>query len=212
MQDDDIDKEMLDEEPKKRVVRRAKPAVEGINTPKTTRSNVVVKTTGSDEREQRIVPECSGKKTGSVGKTLAIFVFVLILIAAAYEIYTWNKNRGAQSVASQTPTQTQIDTKTQTPTGTNTATSTLDMVPAATSTPTTVPTTTPATVTRLTINQTPTGYLNVRSTPSSSGKLLIQVHPGETYTYIATKSGWYQIMLSDGTSGWVIGQYVTVIK
>ncbi len=86
-------------------------------------------------------------------------------------------------------------------------------VPAATSTPVVVPTSTPvANLTQVKISNTPTGYLNVRNAPSTSGKLLTKVHPGEIYTYTQTKNGWYYITLSDGSQGWVTGQYVQVVK
>ncbi len=62
------------------------------------------------------------------------------------------------------------------------------------------------------INDNSLGYLNVRSEPSSSGKVITQVHPGEQYAYGDAKYGWYEITLGAGKTGWVSGQYVTVIN
>ncbi len=62
---------------------------------------------------------------------------------------------------------------------------------------------------KLKVNSTSTGYLNVRSEPASSSKLVVQIHPGETYPYTETKYDWYKITLPDGQSGWVSGTYVT---
>lgn len=81
------------------------------------------------------------------------------------------------------------------------------VVPSASSTPD-VPITKN---TQITVQNTPTGYLNVRSLPSTSGKLLTRIHPGEIYTYTEVKNNWYKIVLSDGSSGWVTGQYAKVL-
>jgi len=78
---------------------------------------------------------------------------------------------------------------------------------AVVSTPTTTPVVTP-TGTRLKITSTPTGFLNVRTEPSTAGTLITKVYPGEVYTYTKTQSGWYNIALPDGKTGWVIGQYI----
>jgi hypothetical protein len=75
--------------------------------------------------------------------------------------------------------------------------------PAATSTPA---------ATQVKVAATPTGFLNVRSTPATSGTLVTKVHPGEVYTYTKVQGGWYYITLPNGTQGWVIAQYVEVLK
>lgn len=62
----------------------------------------------------------------------------------------------------------------------------------------------------LTISDTPTGFLNVRDEPSTAGTQIDQVSPGDTYEYTGERNGWYQIKLSDGTEGWVSGDYVDV--
>ncbi len=62
----------------------------------------------------------------------------------------------------------------------------------------------------LTISDTPTGFLNVRDEPSTAGTQIDQVSPGDEYEYTDERNGWYQIKLSDGTEGWVSGDYVDV--
>lgn len=57
------------------------------------------------------------------------------------------------------------------------------------------------------ILSTPTGYLHVRATPSSAGAIVTNVNPGQTFPLVSQQSGWYKIQLSDGTAGWVSGQY-----
>ncbi|HEU0085641.1 MAG TPA: type II secretion system F family protein [Candidatus Paceibacterota bacterium] len=54
------------------------------------------------------------------------------------------------------------------------------------------------------------GYLNVRDEPSLDGQITGRVLPGETYQYIEESNGWYRIILSDDTEGWVFGQYVRI--
>lgn len=76
---------------------------------------------------------------------------------------------------------------------------------------TTVPSQVPPKVTQLQVSSTPTGYLNVRSQPSTTGKLLTRVHPGEVYTFTEVQNSWYKITLKDGSSGWVTGQYIKIV-
>ncbi|HSW87899.1 MAG TPA: PEGA domain-containing protein [Candidatus Saccharimonadales bacterium] len=67
-----------------------------------------------------------------------------------------------------------------------------------------------ATGSQVLILNTPTGFLHVRSTPSSGGTIITNVDPGQTFLLITQQSGWYQIQLTDGTKGWVSGQYAKV--
>lgn len=64
---------------------------------------------------------------------------------------------------------------------------------------------------RVEINSTPVGFLRVRSTPSTAGNQITTVEPGEIFPYTEERNGWYQITLTDGTSGWVSGTYVTKV-
>jgi hypothetical protein len=59
------------------------------------------------------------------------------------------------------------------------------------------------------IKETPTGWLRVRSTPSTSGTELAKVNPGEKYPLLEEKSGWYKIEYEEGKTGWISGQYAS---
>ena len=75
--------------------------------------------------------------------------------------------------------------------------------PSPTSSGTPAPTETNAVL----ILTTPTGYLNVRAGPSLSADEVGQVNPGKTYPLISEESGWYEISIDDGTTGWISTQY-----
>ena len=62
----------------------------------------------------------------------------------------------------------------------------------------------------LTVKDTPTGFLRVRSTPSTQGEELGKVNPGETFSVMDSSSGWFQIEMPDGVVGWVSGTYASV--
>jgi len=65
---------------------------------------------------------------------------------------------------------------------------------------------------KLKITDTPTGWLKVRGKPSSSGKELGKVYPGEEYVYEAEKDGWYYIVIPNSIDGWVSGDYIKILK
>jgi type IV pilus assembly protein PilC len=58
----------------------------------------------------------------------------------------------------------------------------------------------------LEIEDTGTDFLNVRDVPG--GSVVTTVTPGELYVYVDFMKGWYQIILEDGTLGWVSAEYV----
>lgn len=60
----------------------------------------------------------------------------------------------------------------------------------------------------ITISDTPTGFLRVRSAPG--GKELGKLDPGKKYPVLDSKLGWLNILLDDGTSGWVSGKYTDI--
>lgn len=74
--------------------------------------------------------------------------------------------------------------------------------------PTASPTATPKVV-KITILQTPTtdNHLNVRESPSLSGKIISQVFTGETFDFMSEQNDWLEIKLTDGKTGWVSRQY-----
>ncbi|OIP57891.1 MAG: hypothetical protein COX79_05180 [Candidatus Levybacteria bacterium CG_4_10_14_0_2_um_filter_36_16] len=81
--------------------------------------------------------------------------------------------------------------------------------------PTPLPSTltpTPASSTQVKISQTPTGFLRVRKEPSVAGSEIGRVSPGETYSLLDEKNGWYQIKLRDETSGWISSTYAQKIS
>lgn len=60
----------------------------------------------------------------------------------------------------------------------------------------------------LTIKETPTGWLRVRSAPS--GEEVGKVAPGETYNLISEDSGWYQIEYNSSESAWISADYAEI--
>jgi hypothetical protein len=63
------------------------------------------------------------------------------------------------------------------------------------------------------ILSTGTGFLRVRSKPSTLGDEVGRVSPGERYALVATDSqtGWYKIELEQGSTGWISNQYARKI-
>lgn len=59
----------------------------------------------------------------------------------------------------------------------------------------------------VTIKETPTGWLRVRSEASTQSTEVAKVNPGESYAYLDQKSGWYKIAYQEGKAGWISGQY-----
>lgn len=62
----------------------------------------------------------------------------------------------------------------------------------------------------LTILETPTDWLRVRSGPGTGNEELTKVKPGEVYPYSETEKGWYHIRYKSDSDGWVSGDYVQV--
>lgn len=71
------------------------------------------------------------------------------------------------------------------------------------------------------ILDTPTGYLRVRTKPGGSGEEIAQVAPGDTFPYLNTdpETGWIEVQyqaakagMPSGITGWVSGEYATVIE
>lgn len=59
----------------------------------------------------------------------------------------------------------------------------------------------------VTILNTPTGNLHVREGPSLSAATVGQATPGKSYSIVGDEVDWYEIMLDDGTVGWISSQY-----
>lgn len=160
----------------------------------------------------KVVVNRATKKSHPVRTTFYVLLALAILAAGTYVLFknnvtNWFSNKFFAK--EQLPPAITYSIKNAhktnlTPTSTTTTTTTTTI---------TTPSSTPVTASKtLTVASTPTGYLNVRTGPSTANTLLTQVHPGETYSFTATKSGWYEITLPSGQQGWVIGQYVKVNK
>lgn len=61
----------------------------------------------------------------------------------------------------------------------------------------------------LLIQDTPTGFLNVRSGAGINFSLISAIFPGEKMAWTVKEGDWYQIILRDGTKGWILGTYAT---
>ncbi|MFA6130874.1 MAG: type II secretion system F family protein [Patescibacteria group bacterium] len=57
----------------------------------------------------------------------------------------------------------------------------------------------------------PIGYVNVRSSPSTAAMLLTQALDASDYEWTVHENGWYQIILSDGSFGWIADTYAEEI-
>lgn len=62
------------------------------------------------------------------------------------------------------------------------------------------------------IKDTPTGFLRVRVEPTTSASEAARVKPGEKYSILDTKNGWFQISVNESLSGWISGQYGTKVE
>ena len=61
--------------------------------------------------------------------------------------------------------------------------------------------------TQVLIKETPTGWLRVRTGPSTAATEAAKVKPGEKYPFLEEKNGWYKIEYQEGKEGWVSGRY-----
>ncbi len=57
------------------------------------------------------------------------------------------------------------------------------------------------------IKDTPTGFLRVRSDPTTSASEIARIKPGEKYQFIEEKNGWYKIIYEEDKEGWISGRY-----
>lgn len=60
---------------------------------------------------------------------------------------------------------------------------------------------------KVTILETPTGFLRVRENASLEGQEIGRVNPGETFELESETKDWFEIKLADGKTGWVSRQY-----
>lgn len=65
----------------------------------------------------------------------------------------------------------------------------------------------------VTILDTPTGWLNVRTSPSTSSEVVKKVNPGDSFKFLeADDNGWEKIELDDGETGWISSKYAKLYK
>lgn len=57
------------------------------------------------------------------------------------------------------------------------------------------------------ILSTPVNFLRVREEPSVTSNEISKVYPDETYPLLSEKEGWFQIRLSNGSTGWISSEY-----
>ena len=98
--------------------------------------------------------------------------------------------------------------------GTNQPQASVSATPMVTGTPAVIsptvaitPTPNTAMPAKVKILDTPTGYLNVRTSPSVSATKVGEVKPGETYSVIDMQPGWYKISYTTTDVGWISAQY-----
>lgn len=60
---------------------------------------------------------------------------------------------------------------------------------------------------KVTILDTPNGFLRVRASNSTSSEEITRVDSGEVVTFVSEEDGWYQVKLANGQTGWVSAQY-----
>lgn len=64
---------------------------------------------------------------------------------------------------------------------------------------------------KLEIKKTSIGFLNVRDQNNIKGKIIAKANVGEQYVFRNEQNGWYEIILSDGITGWVKSDYVSIL-
>lgn len=62
---------------------------------------------------------------------------------------------------------------------------------------------------KVTVKETPTGYLKVRESNSSSSKEITRIKPGESYVLLEEEVDWYKIDLGSSKSGWISATYAS---
>ncbi len=96
-------------------------------------------------------------------------------------------------------------TPSPTPTGKATKTSPTPRPTSSKPTPTGISTGT----SQVLIKETPTGWLRVRQEATTSSAEVAKVNPGETYSVLEEKTGWFKIEYEPGKEGWISSQYAT---
>jgi len=62
------------------------------------------------------------------------------------------------------------------------------------------------------IKETPTGWLRVRVEPSTSASEAARLNPGEKFSLVEKKQGWYKVKYESGKEGWISSQYADIFE
>lgn len=62
-------------------------------------------------------------------------------------------------------------------------------------------------VEKVTVLDTPTGFLRVRTDSSLASSEIGRVSPGDSLEFISEEEGWFEIKMKDGKTGWISSQY-----
>lgn len=57
------------------------------------------------------------------------------------------------------------------------------------------------------IQETETGWLNVREGAGTSFEIILKIYPGESYILLEEVEEWFKIELGDNQEGWIFSQY-----
>lgn len=230
--DFDVEEIEPDEDEAPVVAKKVKPSVEGINAPKISIHSKVTKADMENFRPSstRLMPD---NLRGNSGGRKGLWVTAVVLLLAVAGGYKWYaphlpdslnflpQEQPADQGSVMSANEVNLFAQENNPEPGASQTLGANSSTTPTSTPeqiTPVSTTTPATTTpavtaggkKLKVNQNSVGYLNVRSEPATSAKLITKLNIGDVVEYTDLKYGWYQIVLPSGQTGWVSGQYVSV--
>ena len=62
-------------------------------------------------------------------------------------------------------------------------------------------------VEKVTVLDTPTGFLRVRADSSIASSEIGRVSPGDSLELVGEKEGWFEIKMTNGKTGWISSQY-----
>jgi len=62
---------------------------------------------------------------------------------------------------------------------------------------------------KITIKDTPTGWLRVREEPTINASEAARVNPGDKFDFLEEKDNWYKIEYEKGNFGWISSEYAT---
>jgi uncharacterized protein YgiM (DUF1202 family) len=60
---------------------------------------------------------------------------------------------------------------------------------------------------QIVIQETETGWLNVRQEPSTNSEIITKIYPKQTFVLLEEKDNWYKIKLENNKEGWISSKY-----